>query len=82
MPHSQRVEVLALTSSQTLLVSYKQQTGTAKTTMGNAQSNAVQKKLSKELPPVKKMGHDDAHGWTDLGMKVFSDDEDRNQFIG
>lgn len=50
--------------------------------MGNAQSNIVQRKLSRELPPVGQMGHDANFNWVDKGKKVFTDEEDRRQFIG
>ncbi|KAK3723470.1 hypothetical protein LTR37_001722 [Vermiconidia calcicola] len=52
--------------------------------MGNAQSGGsmVYRKLAKELPPVKKMVmNDDYYTYTDVGMKVFVDDKDREQFI-
>ena len=49
--------------------------------MGNAQSGMVYRKISRELPPVKRMGHDENWKYMDLGMKVFSDEKDREQFI-
>lgn len=49
--------------------------------MGNAQSGLVYRKLSKEIPPVKKMGHDNEWVYRDLGMKAFVDEDDRKQFI-
>ncbi len=50
-------------------------------TMGNVQSGLVYRKLAKEIPPVKTMGHDDNWNYTNVGWKVFEDDRDREQFI-
>ncbi len=49
--------------------------------MGNAQSGMAYRKLAKELPPVKQMGHTENWDYQDLGMKVFQDTKDRDQFI-
>ena len=49
--------------------------------MGNAQSGFIYRKLSRELPPLKQMGHDDNWNYKDMGMKVFADEKDREQFI-
>ena len=53
--------------------------------MGNGQSHnfpySPYRKLSKELPPAKKMGWDDDYSYRDLGMEVFADEKDREQFI-
>lgn len=50
--------------------------------MGNQQStSAAHRKLAHELPPAHKMGHDDNWNYTDIGMKVFTSDQDRDQFI-
>lgn len=50
-------------------------THTASTiTMGNAQSNIVFRKLSKELP-------NNYWKYTEAGKSVFADDDDREQFI-
>ena len=49
--------------------------------MGKSKTEAAFKKLSKELPPTSKMGWDDNWDYKDLGMKLFEDDKDRDQFI-
>ena len=49
--------------------------------MGNQQSGMVYQTLEKEIPPVKEMGYDSAHGYMDKGPKIFADDKDREQFI-
>lgn len=49
--------------------------------MGKSKSEAAFKKLSKEMPPATKMGWDDNWDYKDVGMKVFADDKDRDQFI-
>ena len=49
--------------------------------MGKSKIENVFKKLSKELPPVKQMGQDENKVYRDLGMKVFANDKDREQFI-
>ena len=48
--------------------------------MGNQQSSPF-RKLDRELPPVKQMGLDENSSYTDLGMKVFANEDDRKGFI-
>jgi hypothetical protein len=49
--------------------------------MGKKRTESAFKQLSKELPPVKKMERDEYWVNKDVGMKVFVDDKDREQFI-
>lgn len=44
--------------------------------------SAERKKLSRELPPAGKLDHDGEFHWVDSGNKIFTDEEDRQQFIG
>ena len=49
--------------------------------MGKKRTESAFKQLSKELPPVKRMERDEYWVSKDVGMKVFGDEKDREQFI-